>query len=125
MWIFSQQAFLSIVRHMDKPNILVVRSRFKGHIEQIFPKAVVEEDPKRDYRFRAELPANEVAKTISRLVSEISYDNFKASLGMNDEKYLDCCFDVYNSVVKNSDNWDLENFIYGRRKTDEAKQTKG
>jgi len=55
MWIFSQKAFLSIVRHTDKPNILIVRSRFRGHIERIFPKARVEEDVERDYRFRTEL----------------------------------------------------------------------
>ena len=64
MWFFSRQGFVSIVRHSGKPEVLIVRSRFRGHIEKIFPNAVIEEDPTRDYRFRAELPAKEVAKAI-------------------------------------------------------------
>jgi hypothetical protein len=113
------------VRHIDKPNVLIVRSRFQGHIERIFPNVRVEEDGERDYRFRAELPAKEVSKVIARLVSEIDYDNFKNSLDMNDERYLESCIDVYNSVARNSGDWDLDNFLYGMRETDESKEVKG
>jgi hypothetical protein len=102
MWVFSSQGFLSIVRHTDKPNILIVRSRFRGHIEKMFPKAHVLEDAERDYRFRAELPAMEVSKVIAGLVLEICYDNFKACLDTNDQGYLESCIDVYNSVARNS-----------------------
>jgi putative AlgH/UPF0301 family transcriptional regulator len=125
MWIFTQNSFLSIVKHNQKGNLLVVRSRFKGHIQRIFPKARVLEDANRDYRFRVELPIREVSKVIARLVSEIDYDNFKNSLNIYDGKYLDCCLDVYNAVARNSIERDLDNFIYGRRKPDESKQTKG
>lgn len=62
---------------------------------------------------------------IARIVSEICYDNFKGSLDMSEEDYVNSCFDVYNAVAKNSIEWDLDNFIYGRRKTDESKQAKG
>jgi hypothetical protein len=71
------------------------------------------------------LPVKEVSKVVARLVSEIDYDNFKNSLDMDGERYLNCCFDVYNSVAKHSSEWDLNNFIYGRRETDESKQIKG
>ncbi len=119
MWIFTQRGFLSIV-HSGKPGFLLVRSRFEGHIEKVFPKARVQEDAKRDYRFRAELLAKEVSKVIATLVNEIDYDNFKNSLDMNQENYVSCCLDVYNSVARNSGAWDLENFIYGRRECDEV-----
>ena len=102
MWIFTQKGFLSIVRHSGKPNTLIVRSRFRGHIEKIFPKAVIEEDPTRDYRFRAELPAKEVSRVVARIVFQIDYPNFKNSLGLDDEKYLESCVQVYNSVARNS-----------------------
>ena len=104
MWIFSSQGFISIV-HSDKPDILIVRSRFRGHIERIFPKAKVIEDANRDYLYRTELPIREVLKMIARLVSKIHYPNFKDSL--SDENYLDCCLDVYSVVLKHSGNWDL------------------
>jgi len=120
MWIFSQKGFLSIVRHTDKPNILIVRSRFRGHIEKIFPKARVEEDATRDYRYRSELPAKEVSKVIARLVSGIDYDNFKGSLDTNDEVYLESCIDVYNSVGRNSGDWDFNQFQYLREKPNES-----
>jgi hypothetical protein len=102
MWIFSQKAFLSVVAHNTKPDILIVRSRFKGHIEKIFPNAHVLEDPNKDYRFRAELDIKEVARVIAEMVLTIRYDNFKASLDMYDERYMDCCLDVYHSVLRNA-----------------------
>ncbi len=125
MWIFTSLGFISIVRHTDKPGILIVRSRFKGHIEKIFPKALVEEDANRDYRFRVQLPIKEVAKVISRLVAEICYDNFKACLEKDNQGYHESCVDTYYVVAKDSGNWDLDNFIYGRRESDEKKQVKG
>ena len=125
MWIFTQRGFLSIVKHADKPNVLIVRSRFQGHIERIFPKAIVEEDAMRDYRYRVELPQREVSKAIGELVLEIKYDNFKNSLDMNDERYFESCVEIYNTVARNSSDWDLDNFILGGRETDESKQIKG
>ncbi len=118
MWIFSQMGFISIVRHTDKPNILIVRSRFRGHIEKIFPNAIVEEDINKDYRFRTELPVKAVSKAIARMVSEICYDNFKASLDMYDERYMDCCLDVYHSVLRNAG--DFTQFQYLREKPNES-----
>ena len=127
MWIFTQRGFLSIVRHTGKPETLIVRSRFQGHIEKMFPNAHVIEDATRDYRYRSELPAKEVSKVIARLVSEIDYGNFKNSLGMEEQGYLNCCIDVYNSVPRNSDmitycnsDWDLNNLVLNRRETDEG-----
>jgi len=127
MWIFSQKGFLSVVAHNTKPDILTVRSRFKGHIEKIFGGICVLEDAGRDYRYRAELPKKEVSKAIARLVSEICYDNFKGSLNMSEEDYLNCCIDVYNSVLMNSEtnslaieNEDLSQFKYLREKPNEG-----
>ncbi len=124
MWIFSEKAFLSIVRNTDKPGFLLVRSRFKGHIEKVFPKARVEEDPTRDYRFRAELTAKEVSRVIGKMVSEIDYDNFKASLEPDDQGYYESCIDTYYVVARNSADWNLDNSLYGRRETDETEQVK-
>ena len=118
MWLFTHKGFLSIVRHIDKPNILIVRSRFRGHIEKIFPKARVEEDGSRDYRFRAELPAKEVSKVIAEMVLRIEYDNFKNSLDMDGERYLNCCLDVYHSVLRNAG--DFSQFQYLREEPNES-----
>ena len=110
MWLFTNRAFLSIVRHSDKPNVLLVRSRFPNHIQTIFPKAHVTEDVGTDYRYRAELKTEEVSKAIAKMILNIDYPNFKGSLDMNDEDYLNCCLDVYIAVAKNSVDWDLNQF---------------
>ena len=127
MWIFSQKAFLSIVRHIDKANVLIVRSRFRGHIESIFPKAHVTEDAERDYKYRVELPAKEVSKALAELVLGIRYENFKNSLDMNDERYFESCISVYNSVLINSqtntlviENEDSSQFQYLREEPNEG-----
>ena len=125
MWIFTTKGFLSIVRHMDKSNILIVRSRFRGHIEKIFPKAKVIEDGSRDYRFRVELDIKEVARVIAGMVLVINYDNFKGSLDADDQGYYESCIDTYYVLGKNSGDWGLENFVYGGRRTDESKQVEG
>jgi len=118
MWIFTQKGFLSVVADNTKPDILIVRSRFKGHIENIFPKARVEEDSSRDYRFRTELPIREVAGTISSMASEICYENFKGSLDMSDENYVNCCLDVYHSVLRNAG--DFSQFKHLREEPNEG-----
>ena len=118
MWVFSQQAFLSIVRHIDKANILIVRSRFPGHIERLFPKAHVLEDAERDYRYRTELSLKEVSEAIAKMVLRIEYDNFKSSLDMNDERYLESCIDVYNAVARGSE--DFSQFHFWRRRHNEG-----
>lgn len=120
MWIFSSQSFISIVRHTDKPSTLIVRSRFRGHIEKMFPKAIVEEDANRDYRYRAELPVREVSKVMARMVSEIDYPNFKNSLSARDENYVNCCLDIYSVVAKNSGDWDFSKFDYLKEEPNEG-----
>ncbi len=119
MWLFTSRGFLSIVRHSDRPGALIVRSRFPNHIQTIFPDAHVSEDAGTDYRYRAELNPKEVSRVIAKMILNIDYPNFKNSLDM-DEDYTNCCLEVYLAVAKNSGSWDLENFIYGRRETDEV-----
>ena len=118
MWLFTNRAFLSIVKHSDKPNVLLVRSRFPNHIQTIFPKAHVTEDVGTDYRYRAELKTEEVSKAIAKMILNIDYHNFKNSL--NDEKYLNCCLDVYSVVAKNSDDWDFSQFQCLREELNEG-----
>jgi hypothetical protein len=103
MWIFMQKGFVSIVRHTDKPEILIVRSRFKGHIESVFPKAHVIEDAGRDYRFRTELSPKVVSEAIAKMVLKIGYDNFKACLNKDDQSYFESCIQVYDAVLMNSE----------------------
>ncbi|OGM09316.1 hypothetical protein A2Z67_05235 [Candidatus Woesebacteria bacterium RBG_13_36_22] len=83
MWLFTRDGFLSIVEHNDKPDMLIVRSRFNGHIERIFGDLAgkVEKDAGTDYEYRAEIRKAKVAEVIAQMVLDIDYGNFKNELG--------------------------------------------
>lgn len=80
MWISLSDAFLSVVAIPNQPELLKVRARRKGDIEQVFPNAVVERTPGRDYLYRTEMPRNVVSSVIAGSLEAIDYDNFKNSV---------------------------------------------
>lgn len=94
MWIFLPNSMLSIV---EKPSdrgagTLTVRGRVKGDIEAVFPSAEVTEGTGTDYRFRATLPREQVAKAMYDSVMSIGYSNFKAQVKdrARHDAYLGC-----------------------------------
>lgn len=80
MWIFAQRSFLSIVEHAEEPKLLLVRARFQGDIESMFPEAEVSESAHSDYRYRAALSRERVSEAIALRIRQIDYPNFKASI---------------------------------------------
>lgn len=96
MWIFLNDAFLSIVdpgrQGPRGGDYLLVRARAKGDIESVFPKARVWTLPNRDYGFRAFVPRQIVAKSMAKQVMGIDYTNFKNSVDS------DCRHGAYSRV---------------------------
>ncbi len=79
MWIYTSNAFISVVKPADRvdQSTLVVRSRRKQDLLHLFPDAEIIETPMRDYAFRAFLPAEIVADVVAKQILIIGYDNFK------------------------------------------------
>ena len=89
MWIMTTDGFISVVASKDnKPNLfdpkelrtsadLVVRSRSKDHLKSLFPKFSPIHIPSRDYEWRVFVPREVVSNTISVLIEDIDYTNFK------------------------------------------------
>lgn len=92
MWIFLNDAFLSIVAPPKEEGMLLVRARARGDIERVFPHADVIQLPNRDYDYRALVPRIQVAQAMARQVMGIDYGNFKNSVAE------DCRHDAYASV---------------------------
>jgi hypothetical protein len=80
MWIFLNDAFLSIVSDKDNPDNLLVRARHHGDIRRVFPRVEVVITPEADYRYRACVPRTLVAEKIASQIAEIDYRNFKESV---------------------------------------------
>lgn len=94
MWVFLNNSFLSIVDPATDGKAseqLLVRARFKGDIERVWPGVVEEHIPHRDYRWRALISRDDVVAAISSSVQNIDYHNFKGSVDENwrHDVYLD------------------------------------
>ena len=80
MWIFLNDAFLSIVSDRNDQARLLVRARFKGDIERAFPGVRSSHTPHADYPYRAGIDRKTVAKVLSEKAAGIRYPNFKDSV---------------------------------------------
>jgi hypothetical protein len=80
MWIALNDSFLSVVDKAKNKGCLVVRGRSSGDIEAVFPSAKVQVGGGTDYKYRAEIKREEVAKAISERIMDIDYPNFKGSV---------------------------------------------
>lgn len=98
MWLFANNAFLSIVDKAPDPNQLVVRARCEGHIEAVFPKAKVIRDGSGDYLFRAFIDRTDVAEAMYAAVMNINYPNFKNSI--RDDRYHNACSSVWGVMSR-------------------------
>ena len=89
MWIFLNDAFLSIVAHRvagKTTSKLVVRARRRGDLARVFPKhaEAILHTPQADYGFRLYLPHAVVAAAVLRRLLMIEYGNFKAGVEEDD-----------------------------------------
>lgn len=86
MWIYTTRGFFSIVGDKERPTEVLVRARLKGDLDNLreaWPTLTpTRETNRRDYRFRANLPARELPLLLSKLASEVTYTNFKDAVGM-------------------------------------------
>jgi len=116
MWIFAREGFLSIVQHRDHEELLVVRGRFRGGIEALFPDAEVEETPKADYRYRTIVQKGAAARRIAEAVLGIDYENFKGSL--DDLARHDTYTDVWAVMLRAQEQDVLVNCLDGSEQYD-------
>ena len=95
MWIMMNNSFLSVVKNINQPDELLVRSRVDGDIQKIFPGAKVVADVGTDYKYRSSIDKEIVSKAIEKEIKNIDYDNFKNSISFEDKKRHDIYFDVW------------------------------
>jgi hypothetical protein len=88
MWIFLNNAFLSVVDKDDPTgSTLLVRARRSGDIEAAFPGAEVIEGAGTDYKFRTRIGREQVALAIADQIRGIGYGNFKGSVKDDDRHH--------------------------------------
>lgn len=97
MWIFTNNAFFSIVEDRDNTDMVVVRARVQGDLQRAFGNdhEIIESEDS-DYRFRAFLNREYVANTIKNNIMNIDYDNFKNSIAKDDKTRKSYYHDVWD-----------------------------
>jgi hypothetical protein len=81
MWIFTNNAFISIVQHREQLDHFMIRARVSGDLKKFFGTDITETEMiDADYRFRTVLPKTRVLNAIAKNVGEINYTNFKKSI---------------------------------------------
>lgn len=80
MWVYTPDSFISVVKHNTKPRRLLVRARFPGDIEKVFPRVRVQKTPDADYLFRAEVSDRALEHAMVRLVRKLDYFNVKGAV---------------------------------------------
>jgi hypothetical protein len=97
MWILTRESFVSVLRHADEPDQMLVRSRRKSDIIELWPDAHVVATPTADYEFRAAVPEAEVIAAMSRKIHDIDYTtDFKG--GANSRKRHDAYMRVWSAL---------------------------
>ena len=101
MWVFFNDAFLSIVQDGNDPTVLKVRARNKGDIQRVFGRGVkVTRSPMNDYLYRAFVPREQVAEVVKRSILDIDYTNFKDSIPSAMREYHDAALDVWTTMYR-------------------------
>lgn len=104
MWVFKNDAFMSLVQDRDMPDVLWARARVKGHLEAFFSEHPTEieviETPAADYRFRCAVSRMQVKEALYFAVEGIDYDNFKSSVakGAKGNRFHDALLDVWRAM---------------------------
>ncbi len=96
MWLFTSKGFLSVVADKNDPETgnLLVRSRDRNHLANLFPNATIFSKQPSDYKWRAWVSREEVSALAAKTIENLNYTNFKNSI--RDDKYHDACLDVWN-----------------------------
>ena len=117
MWIFTSNAFVSIVEDRNDKSRLLVRARDKDAIKAIFPNADSKHTLYSDYPYRAYVDRVEVAETMKRNVMGIDYDNFKNSIPASNHIFHNACMKVWSVMRKMQDIFVEE---YGKKSSESS-----
>lgn len=98
MWIFTSEGMISIVRHRELPQQLMVRARQPEILISLFPENELIITPDADYRYRKIIAQSDLIEVLNEEVEDMQYDNFKNSISNQD--YHDACSRVWGCMYQ-------------------------
>lgn len=100
MWIYTREGFASVVKHRDKANTFLVRSRWREHLEALLPGSKITVMNQADYKYRCEISGETFGLLMMRAAAGVDYDNFKNAV--RDDQYHGTLMSVYNATLRGS-----------------------
>ena len=96
MWIFLNDAFISVVAHKDNKDLLMVRARKAGDISRALGYEVEEQyTPEADYPYRRVVSKVDFYADFSWRIYDLEATNFKNSISQDNGFYHDACLRVW------------------------------
>jgi hypothetical protein len=85
MWIFTQDGFVSAVRHTEKPGYLMIRARDAKSLHTLAAMAdvTVVKTPTADYPYRVTVDDATYKQWLSVSVDDLDYANFKSQVAIS------------------------------------------
>ena len=110
MWVFTDNAFISLRADMTVPDLLDVRARFPGDIEKLWPQAVVTENYEYDYRFSSQVRREDVASVLGHQVRKLRYHSLTERIlsPTREEAYLHVWFAMREAQKRSQSRKDTE-----------------
>jgi hypothetical protein len=104
MWLFTDEGMISVVRHSDWDDVILMRARNANTIPNLLKRSGFnhklneqEYTPERDYAYRIELADSEYSHILLQLIDQMKYTNFKDHLRIN-KKMDNTQRHIYNDV---------------------------
>ncbi|HTQ11961.1 MAG TPA: hypothetical protein VMI31_18005 [Fimbriimonadaceae bacterium] len=97
MYVFTENAFLSLVAHHSDERLLEVRAQFKGDIERTFPESEVGFDPAAEFPYSTSIPRDRVVERIALRVQHIGYRHFNPN---SDEPWRQEAYTQVETVLR-------------------------
>lgn len=98
MWIFTSKGMISVVRHREEPQLMMVRARQSDVLKALFHEEKFLITPDADYRYRMEVPQSDVINALEEELENMQYDNFKNSI--EDHDYHTACSKVWSVMYR-------------------------
>ncbi|HVT12183.1 MAG TPA: hypothetical protein VHE55_07945 [Fimbriimonadaceae bacterium] len=96
MYVFTDNAFLSILAHASDERLLEVRARYSGDIERTFPESEVAFNAGADFPYSTSVSRERAAERIALRVQHVGYHHFNPT---SEEPWRQSIYEQVESIL--------------------------
>ncbi len=97
MYVFTENAFLSILAHASDERLLEVRARYSGDIERTFPESEVAFNSGHDFPYSTSVSRERAAERIALRVQHVGFRHYNPS---SEEPWRQTIYEEVESILR-------------------------